>query len=453
MFEQRQKQQSSSFPVQPSNLQSQPGSLLPQQVPHNVAQTGRYSFESWLGGKALGVIAAALVLIGLGMLGMVVIPQLSDAAKAVLVFAFAAALMGAGVFLAHRKLNAFTAALQLCGGGSLVIAVLLARYQFAVIGDSCTYALLLLWTCGCFGAAVVTRSVSLPVAVFAFLFARGFDLIDACAPYQVMGLAAGVFALAQFAVAMLVVVRERAQSQTLRADARNARIATLVACEIAILSLIDVSSFPYNDEVAHVLYAAILLAVALLPIGRQDVRYYLPLRVNEITILFFLGLCWAFATTDDAVAALLVAVALIGVAVLMVVRIRELPQAAQGALVRNAGLQVVGALAFTSCLMGYLSGHTHLVQEPYAFSAVLVACALAAIGLGFRFRSAPLRLYGLVLTLLCTVKMITVDTVGLDSTSRVISFVATGLMCFAASALYNYAGKRLGSESSSSISA
>ena len=205
MFEQQQKQQSSFFPVQPSNPPSQPGSLLPQQVPHNVAQTGRHSFESWLGGKALGVIAAALVLIGLGMLGMVVIPQLSDAAKAALVFAFAAAtLMGAGVFLAHRKLNAFTAALQLCGGGSLVIAVLLARYQFAVIGDSCTYALLLLWTCGCFGAAVVTRSVSLPVAVFAFLFARGFDLIDACAPYQVMGLAAGVFALAQFAVAMLV---------------------------------------------------------------------------------------------------------------------------------------------------------------------------------------------------------------------------------------------------------
>ena len=439
------------FPL-PAQLPPRP-IAPPQRIPRSASSTECQSFERWFGGKALGIIAAVLVLAGLGMLGAVIIPQLSDTLKAVLVFAFAALLMGAGVALASRKLNAFTAALQLCGAGALVIAVLLARYQYMVINDTAAFGLLLLWTCGCLGAAVCTRSMSLPAAILAFLMVRGFGFLDACAPYAALGLAAEVLVLAQCAAAMLAVLHEREAARMLRGDVRNARIAVLVTCEIAILPLADVSAFPYNDEVTHVLFAAILLAMALLPIGRRDARYYLPLRVNEIVMLFFLALCWVFATSDDIMTALLVGAALIGVALLLAVRIRELPRAAQGSLVRKPGLQVMGALAFTAVFMGYLSGLTSLVSQPYAFSAVLAACALAAIGLGFRFRSAPLRLYGLVLTLLCTVKMVTIDTLSLDPMSRMVAFVATGLICFAASALYNYAGKRLGSESSSNISA
>ena len=72
-----------------------------------------------------------------------------------------------------------------------------------------------------------------------------------------------------------------------------------------------------------------------------------------------------------------------------------------------------------------------------------LALALAAIVVGFKHQAAPLRLYGLIIAVLSTLKMVTVDVYGLDTLSRVVAFVASGLMCFAASALYNYAGKRL----------
>ena len=400
------------------------------------------SFESWLGCKALGVIAAVLVLVGLGMLGAVLIPQLNDTLKASLVFAFAASLMSAGTILAYRKLNAFTTALLVCGAGALVIAVLLAHYHFAVIGNTLAFAMLAAWVCLCFGMACVTRSVALPIATMAFMAVRGFEELDTLAPYPAVALAFGTLALVQFAVTVIVVVDERAKAGTLRVDMRNAHVTLLVACEVIVIILVDASSFAYNDEVAHIAFIAILLLMALLPRARRDARYYLPLRVNEIVVLFFVALCWWFGNRE-LVASIVVGVALVGAAAILSIRVGELPKAAPGSLVRKAGLVVMCSIAFTCCLMGYLHGHTTLVMEPYAYSAVLMACALALIVVGFRYQASPLRLYGLIVALFSTVKMVTVDAYGLDTLTRVIAFVVSGLMCFAASALYNYAGKHL----------
>lgn len=171
---------------------------------------GKRTFERWLGGKAFGVIAVVLVLAGLGMLGAVIIPQLGERFKAVLVFAFAVALMAAGVLLAYRKLNAFTAALQVCGAGALVIAVLLARCHFFVIGDTTAFALLVVWGSLCWGAFSVTRAFSLSIGAMVFMAPIGFGLMDSLAPHSAWSMAAGLLAIVQFAVATAVVIDERA---------------------------------------------------------------------------------------------------------------------------------------------------------------------------------------------------------------------------------------------------
>lgn len=426
---------------------------------------GKRTFERWLGGKAFGVIAAVLVLAGLGMLGAVIIPQLGEGLKAALVFAFSVVLMVSGVLLSYRKLNAFTVALQVCGAGALVIAVLLARYHFLVIGDTTAFVLLVVWGSLCWGAFSITRAFSLSIAAMVFMLPFGFGLMGSLAPHPAWGMAAGLLTIAQFAVAMAVVIDERARAaqsagiamqsgrpndvgsaraaaKPLRVDVHNARIALLVACELALACLAGVSHFSYRGQVATIVYAAALLGLAMLPIARANVRYYLPFRVNEIVVLLVLAFVMSLAR-PELLGSALYAVALALVVGLAVFRMRELPRAAAGSMVRKGTLMVFGAVAFTFCLTGYLYGCTYLVVEPYVYSTVLIACALAAIVVGFRFQAAPLRLYGLVLTLLCALKLVTVDTSGFDEVSRVCAFVISGLMCFVVSALYNYASKRL----------
>ena len=66
----------------------------------------------------------------------------------------------------------------------------------------------------------------------------------------------------------------------------------------------------------------------------------------------------------------------------------------------------------------------------------------AIIG-GFAIRSRPLRLYGLILTLLAVLKLVLIDTGSLATVTRILSFLAGGLICFAISALYTYLEKKL----------
>ena len=72
-----------------------------------------------------------------------------------------------------------------------------------------------------------------------------------------------------------------------------------------------------------------------------------------------------------------------------------------------------------------------------------MACALVCAAIGFKMRIGGLRLYGLILTLTCVVKLVVVDSMHLGSPERALAYIVGGLICFAISALYNYAVKRL----------
>jgi hypothetical protein len=104
---------------------------------------------------------------------------------------------------------------------------------------------------------------------------------------------------------------------------------------------------------------------------------------------------------------------------------------------------VMMGIKFTVLVMCAVEGFTSWFDENYIFSIICMTTALAAVLAGFRFRAKPLRVYGLIITMLCVIKLVTFDISGLSSPMRVISMIAGGLICFAINAAYNYAVKTL----------
>jgi uncharacterized membrane protein len=79
----------------------------------------------------------------------------------------------------------------------------------------------------------------------------------------------------------------------------------------------------------------------------------------------------------------------------------------------------------------------------YVLSLASMFSALVCVIIGFARRARMLRLYGLFLTLLCVIKLITYDVRELDTPLRIVSLIGGGIICFAISALYSYWEKKI----------
>ncbi|MCL1837925.1 MAG: DUF2339 domain-containing protein [Propionibacteriaceae bacterium] len=92
-------------------------------------------------------------------------------------------------------------------------------------------------------------------------------------------------------------------------------------------------------------------------------------------------------------------------------------------------------------------------ESPWGFPTSL-ACmivALLVVGLGLWSRGKPLRLYGLIVTIACVLKLVTLDIGSFDSIARVVAFLGGAAVCFGISALYNYAAKHFDKDLSQPI--
>ncbi|MCL2883930.1 MAG: DUF2339 domain-containing protein, partial [Oscillospiraceae bacterium] len=148
--------------------------------------------------------------------------------------------------------------------------------------------------------------------------------------------------------------------------------------------------------------------------------------------------CIAFVTKFDYTAnALYLVLAALALG-LIAVRARGL---FTGAL--HAGWQVWLGIQLTALIMATVFGHTYWFDNTYVVSLMCMLTALAAIVVGFLARAQYLRLYGLVLTLLCVLKLVTYDVAGLDTVLRVVTLISGGVICFAISALYSYSVKKI----------
>ena len=180
-----------------------------------------------------------------------------------------------------------------------------------------------------------------------------------------------------------------------------------------------------------------LLAMALWKVTDEKVFAVMALALLGVDALHLSVFGFGFFETQFGAmcAALLGAAYVTGLSGLSIAIARPLAH-------RNSVFVALGVCC-TCLLMSYLYHCTPIAGEDYQWSVCCMACALASVAVGFRLRIDGLRSYGLVLALACVSKLVLLDLSGLDSLARAVALVVGGLICFAISALYNYAAKRI----------
>ena len=107
---------------------------------------------------------------------------------------------------------------------------------------------------------------------------------------------------------------------------------------------------------------------------------------------------------------------------------------------QNVAIDIYLGLKFTVLLLCILGSYD---AKSYFISVFLFILAIACITVGFGFKRKPLRIYGLVLTLISVLKLIIFDINYDNSFGRALSLFVSGLLCFGISILYNQVDKKI----------
>ena len=80
----------------------------------------------------------------------------------------------------------------------------------------------------------------------------------------------------------------------------------------------------------------------------------------------------------------------------------------------------------------------------YVASVFILVYAIICILIGFskKFGAKELRVYGLILSMICVVKFVMIDTTYENTLGHALSFLISGILCFGISAIYNHFEKR-----------
>ncbi len=102
--------------------------------------------------------------------------------------------------------------------------------------------------------------------------------------------------------------------------------------------------------------------------------------------------------------------------------------------------QVYIGVKFTILMITFMSVFD---AENYIFSIGLLAFAIVCVFAGFQWKAKGLRIYGLLLSMICVVKLILFDIKYEDTLWMAISFLVCGMLCFGISRLYYAAERKL----------
>ena len=97
-------------------------------------------------------------------------------------------------------------------------------------------------------------------------------------------------------------------------------------------------------------------------------------------------------------------------------------------------------LKFTVLIMVILTSYD---AANYVLSISAFILAIAFIVLGFVMDIKSLRIYGLVVSMLCVVKLVMIDITYDNTMGHALSFFISGVLCFVISAVYSLAEKKL----------
>ncbi|MDR1183957.1 MAG: DUF2339 domain-containing protein [Coriobacteriales bacterium] len=264
-----------------------------------------------------------------------------------------------------------------------------------------------------------------------FMFGTGYGRLEEVAP---IGLSFGYLVLMEFL--FWLVYRGFSAERRSRCGAAI-RLIMLLSFEVSLCAVAFHSTYASGFALA-LLLCAIMLGIAHFTKKDRPLWAY---RVNEYVIVLF-AFAVVFMPVGDIVR-LAVHIALVLVClVLMLERVRQVAirsaaDLREGRPVSN-DIETLTALALFLLIVGVVNGLADWSQLPYVLSLACMAAALLVIALGFWSRARSLRLTGLVVLVICVLKLTIIDIGDVNSLMRVVAFIIGGVICFAISALYNF---------------
>ena len=109
-----------------------------------------------------------------------------------------------------------------------------------------------------------------------------------------------------------------------------------------------------------------------------------------------------------------------------------------------AYIEILHGIQLTVLMMAVIKGNTEWFENSYIISIVCMLSAMVCVIFGFIYLTKHLRLYGLLLTVICVLKLVILDVANENTYTRVFAFIGGGLICFVISAIYSYAVKKVG---------
>lgn len=226
-------------------------------------------------------------------------------------------------------------------------------------------------------------------------------------------------------------------------------LAGVIATEISLFCAWASAPMP-NDLSRAVAFACCLALSALLVLAEPRERLQIGasaanvLFVNELIVVLLSCLVVvgrgpaSYARVSPVGSVLAIGVCLIALCIMVFWLIRM----ATHARVAQPWEQVLAGIAFTVWAMSTTQGMLPAGGDA-PVTVVGLLSAFACIVLGFMRRLDAIRVYGLAAALLSVSKIVLFDVRGQDPVGRVIAFIVGGLICFAISAVYTIAVRRL----------
>ncbi|MDV3429565.1 MAG: DUF2339 domain-containing protein, partial [Bacillota bacterium] len=218
------------------------------------------------------------------------------------------------------------------------------------------------------------------------------------------------------------------------------RLASFLLIETSLISIFLTSKLKYHTVILLLLLTSLNILLYLVRYDRNDGKGSALCRVmfvNELILLAFNAGFIAFAYKDSAATVLYMLLSVISFG-FSFIRINEVIDGGD-----NNMAGILTGVKLTVLVLATVYGNTSWFDQAYCFSIVCMLTALTCIILGFAWRVKSLRLYGLVITLVCVLKLVTYDVTNLNTLMRVIALIGGGVICFIISAIYNYTSKKI----------
>lgn len=221
---------------------------------------------------------------------------------------------------------------------------------------------------------------------------------------------------------------------------KPARLACFFLTEFSLVSVFATSSLTYKTEILLITLTVLNILLYFIRFDRENDNSSVMRWVfgaNEFVLLSVVSGFIAYAHKDQTswVLYMILSALAFGLAFM---RIRKVLEGSSD-IVEN----IWTGIKLTVLVLAVIRGNTGWFEQAYIFSVVCMLTALLCIILGFIGKAKMLRYYGLALTMMCILKLVTYDVTNLNTLLRVLAFIGGGVICFIISAIYNYTSKRL----------